>query len=621
MEMEDEKRVAGVGGIHDTGLIDHDETAILKSEADLVDHSEAEAEVVHPADTPDYNHYTKEQLINALKELLVQTGQRNVDPVLREIRHAFEELRQRDKDAAFNRYLLDGGTPDGFAYKGDSLDLAFDQLIRQIRDKRQQYIRQQEDHKSENYKRKLELLEKIRELADSEDVRANQFDKFKQLQAEWKSIGAVPGIHAKTLWANYHALVDRFYDNQSIYLELKELDRKKNLEAKLELCMRAEKLAGVEKIKDAIRELNELHHEFKHIGPVPREEKEIIWTRFKKASDAVYARRDDYLKQLQQDLNSNLEKKLRLCDEIAVYASFQSDRIKEWNQKTREVLDIQKKWESVGGVPRSKTREINKRFWSAFKAFFSAKSAFFKTLDEQRADNLKKKEELVQRALNLRESTDWEKTSAELKILQQQWKDIGPVPDKYRDKIFNEFKLACDYFFEQKRGQRSKEETEQLNNLKAKEAVCEEMEQLVKDGTATVEKLHELESRFSSIGFVPRKRIAPIRARYQSAVEKFVQSLTALSEDERSRLLLQNQLLDLKNDPMADRKLAVKEQTIRKKIAKIENDIALWRNNLEFFARAKNGEKVREEFNTKIDQASGHLSELKQQLKLLRTVS
>ncbi|MDL5050809.1 DUF349 domain-containing protein [Oscillatoria amoena NRMC-F 0135] len=226
MEMEDEKR-ASEGGIHDTGVIDHDETAILKSEADLVDHSEALAESVHPAGTPDYHHYTKEQLVDALKELAAQTGQLNVDPVLREIRHAFEVFRQREKDLAFNRYLLDGGTPDGFIYKGDSLDMAFEQLIRQIREKRQQYIRQQDDHKSENYRRKLELLERIRELADSEDVRANQFDKFKQVQAEWKSIGAVPGIHAKTLWANYHALVDRFYDNQSIYLELKELDRKK----------------------------------------------------------------------------------------------------------------------------------------------------------------------------------------------------------------------------------------------------------------------------------------------------------------------------------------------------------------------------------------------------------
>jgi hypothetical protein len=618
MEMEDEKR-ATEGLFQEAGLIDHDETAILKSEADLVDHSETMAEAVHPAGSPDYQQYTKEQLLSALKELAAHSGQVNVDPVLREIRHAYDELRQREKDSAFNRYLLDGGSPDGFAYKGDALDTSFDQFLKIIREKRQQYIRFQEDQKNENYNRKLDLLEQLRHLADSEDVKSNQFDKFKQLQTEWKNIGAVPGIHAKSLWANYHALVDRFYDNQSIYFELKELDRKKNLEAKLELCVRAEKLAGVEKIKDAVRELNELHHEFKHIGPVPREEKEIVWNRFKAASDAVYVRRDAYLKQLQQDLNSNLEKKLRLCEEAAVFASFQSDRIKEWNQKTKEILELQKKWETVGSVPRSKTREINKRFWTAFKTFFHSKSAFFKVLDEQRSENLKRKQELVQRALELRESTDWEKTSSELKILQQQWKDIGPVPDKHRDKIFKEFKNACDYFFEQRREQRSKQETDQLENLKAKEAICEQIELAARQGTATVEQLHEFENRFSAIGFVPRNRIAGIRNRYQAAIEQLVRSISDLSEHERSRLLLQNQLLDLKDDPMAEKKLVVKEQAIRKKITKVENDIALWRNNLEFFARSKNADGLREEFNTKIKAASDQLDHLKQQLKLLRT--
>lgn len=463
------------------------------------------------------------------------------------------------------------------------------------------------------------LLEQLRELADSQDVKANQFDKFKHLQTEWKSIGAVPGIHAKSLWANYHALVDRFYDNQSIYFELKELDRKKNLDAKLELCARAEKLAGVDKIKDAIRELNELHHEFKHIGPVPRDEKEMVWSRFKAASDAVYARRDEYLKHLQQHLHSNLEKKNKLCDEVAAFGSFQSDRIKEWNQKTKEVLELQEKWEAIGSVPRSKTKEINKRFWTSFKAFFHAKNSFFKVLDEQRSDNLKKKQELVQRALALRESIDWESTSDELKLLQQQWKDIGPVPDKYRERVFKEFKDACDYFFGQKRGQRDKQENEQLDNLKAKEEVCEAMEKIAKEGTATEEQLHAFESRFSSVGFVPRNRIASIRNRYQAAVENLVKSMAGLSEEDRSKLLLQNQLLDLKNDPMADRKIYVREQAIRKKISKVENDIALMRNNLEFFARSKNADGVREEFNSKINAATNQLDQLKQQLKLLRS--
>jgi hypothetical protein len=618
MAMEDEKRAEEA--VHNTGLIDHAETAVLQSEADLVDHSEEVAEAVHAAETPDYQHYSKEQLVAAMRELATRAEQINIDPVLRDIRNAYEEIREREKDNAFNRYLIDGGSPDGFSYKGDAVDASFDQVLKTIRDKRQHYLKQQEQQRNDNYRRKLELLEQLRQLADSEDVKANQFDKFKQLQTEWKNIGAVPGIHAKSLWANYHALVDRFYDNQSIYFELKELDRKKNLEAKLELCARAEKLVAVERIKDAVRELNELHHEFKHIGPVPREEKESVWNRFKAASDAVYARRDEFLKQLQQDLQSNLEKKIALCEAVTPFATFKSDRIKDWNQKTKEILELQQKWETTGGVPKSKTREVNKRFWTAFKAFFHSKSLFFKALDEQRTENLKKKQELVQQAIALRASTDWNKTAAELKSLQLQWKNIGPVPDKFRNKIFNEFKEACDYFFEQFRGQRSQQENDQLANLKAKEVLCEEVEQAALSGTATVEQLHEYEIRFGAIGFVPRNQVNAIRGRFQAAIEKLARSIASLSNEERERLLLQNQLHDLKDDPMAEKKLLVKEQAIRKKIVKVENDIALWRNNLEFFARSKNADHLREEFNAKIQAASGQLEHLKQQLKLLRSV-
>src|SRR5690606_22295054 len=208
-------------------------------------------------------------------------------------------------------------------------------------------------------------------------------------------------------------------------------DRKKNLEAKLELCSRAERLAEVEIIKDAIRELNELHQEFKHIGPVPAEEKEPIWQRFKAASDAVYARRDAYLQTLQHELQQNLELKIKHAEEAQAYASFQSDRIKEWNEKTKEILELQKKWEGVGGLPRAKAKDVNKKFWSAFKSFFNNKNAFFKKLDEEREQNLQMKNDLVRQALELRDSQDWDKTANDLKSLQQKWKDVGPVPEKF----------------------------------------------------------------------------------------------------------------------------------------------------------------------------------------------
>ncbi|HET9055140.1 MAG TPA: DUF349 domain-containing protein, partial [Cyclobacteriaceae bacterium] len=339
------------------------------------------------------------------------------------------------------------------------------------------------------------------------------------------------------------------------------------------------------------------------------------------ASDAVYAKRDEYLKTLQQELAVNLELKSKLSDEVAGYSTFQSDRIKEWNQKTKEVLELQKKWDAIGGLPRAKSKEINKKFWSGFKTFFSNKSQFFKKLDEERSANLKKKNELVQRALELKESSEWDKAASELKNLQSQWREIGPVPEKFREKVYKEFKEACDFFFEQKRNQHSKADHEQTENLKAKEAVCAELEKHVTDGTATAAILKELESRFSQIGFVPKKDMAAIRKRYHDAARKFADSIQGISDDEKNQLLLENELADLKNDPMSSQKIFHKEQAIRKKISKVENDIATLRNNLEFFGRSKNADKYKEEFNGKIKEADENLKQLKQQLKLLRTVS
>lgn len=596
--------------------------AVLSSEADLAEHSDSsDHDDSYDADHKhiDYSDYSKKQLVDAIKELSREDDFKKVDHVLREIKHAYDELREKERNEALQRFLNNGGIAEDFDYKGDELDVAFDANHKLIKDRKTLYLRQQEDVKSSNLQKKQQLLEKLRELVDQPNSE-NQFEAFKELQNQWKATGAVPGVHAKTIWANYHALVDRFYDNQSIYFELKELDRKKNLEAKLELCVRAERLAQVEIIKDAIRELNELHHEFKHIGPVPKEEKEAVWQRFKAASDAVYARRDTYLQHLQQELQSNMEKKMKLGDDVQPYATFQSDRIKEWNQKTKEILEVQKQWEAIGGLPRAKAKEVNKRFWTAFKQFFNNKNAFFKKLDEEREQNLQRKNELVARANEIKDSDNLEETSNELKSLQARWKEIGPVPEKFREKIFKEFKEACDHFFEKRRSQQGRAEQEQTENLRKKQEIIDQLERHAAEKTGSQEVLEQLQAQFHEVGFVPRKDLNTIRSRYTDAVKKFLESIPGLSQDDRARMVLEDQLTDLKNDPMADRKIHQKEQAIRKKISKVENDIAVWKNNLEFFGRSQNADKYRDEFNEKIREASDHLKQLKQQLRLLRTV-
>lgn len=621
MEMEQDKRQEPDNNNQEVQLVENQrQDANAEPNQPESDHSAEETSEEHAEEEHvDYSGFSRQELLQVIKDLVKETNFRKVDHVLREVKPVYDDFRDKERSAALSRFIEGGGAAEDFDFKADETDVAFDATFRLLKDRRAQYAREQEEKKVDNLRRKEELLVKLRELSDAIDNN-NQFDAFKELQREWKSIGPVPGPQAKTLWANYHALVDRFYDNQSIYFELKELDRRRNLEAKLELCERAEKLADVEMIKDAIRDLNELHHEFKHIGPVPIDEKEAVWQRFKAASDAVYAKRDAYLENLQKELNVNLDEKEKLADEVQEFATYDSDRIKEWNQKTKEILDIQKRWEIVGGLPRAKAKDVNKRFWGAFKAFFNNKNNFFKKLDEERESNLKLKNELVQQALALKESSDWEKTSNELKSLQQRWKDIGPVPEKQREKVFREFKEACDYFFAQRRSQHGRVETEQNENLKLKEQICEELEQHASQGTAAPNLLRTLQDKYAAIGFVPRNSINAIRTRYHEAVEKFVNAIEGYNDDDKSKLMLENQISDLRNDPMAERKIYQKEQAIRKKISKVENDISLWRNNLEFFGHSSNADKVREEFNEKIQDATVQLKQLKEQLKLIRSV-
>ncbi len=585
------------------------------------DHADHEApdegEVDHKY--TDYSHFTKKEFVTIVQELSLSGDFKKVDAILREIRPLYEEIFKKERSEALARYSRADGVADGFEFKGDESDQAFEATLKLIRDKKNHFYKSQEEQKTGNLYKKTEVLDKLRTLVDTEDSE-NGFHHFKQLQQEWKSIGPVAVAQVKTLWANYSALVDRFYDHRSIYFELKELDRKKNLEAKLELCEKAERLLSAGQMKDAVRELNELHSEFKHIGPVPKEDQENVWQRFKAASDALYVKRDAYVSGLQAELQKNMQAKLAIAEALLVFAAFQSDRIKEWNLKTQEILLVQKKWEAVGAVPRAKSKEVNKKFWSAFKTFFTNKSVFFKKLDEEREKNVQLKTEIIRKAVELQGSSDWDRTANELKELQRQWKEVGPVPEKLREKIFQEFKQACDHFFEHRREQFDKADRDQVENLREKEIICAELEKLTAEKTGTLSQLAVFQNKFNSFGFVPKKSINEIKVRFNAAVEKFLASIE-LTPDEKDRAILEIQLGNLKNDPDADRKLYQKEQIIRKRITKAENDIAVLRNNLEFFGRSKNAAKFKEEFNAKIAESNDHLIQLKNQLKMLRTVT
>ncbi|WP_421878028.1 DUF349 domain-containing protein [Marinoscillum sp.] len=564
----------------------------------------------------DFDHPTKKELYDTLKKFSSVENMRILDKGLKEIRPLYNKIYDSEKESALKVFVEEGNDSADFDYKGELLDTDFFDLYEKLRHKKAVFFSQMEKTKDANLIKKQEILERLRELVDGEESTAS-INTLKDIQQEWRNVGQVPGAYAKTMWANYHALIDRFYDQRGIYFELKELDRKKNLEGKLDLCERAEALDNLDNIKDAIFQLNELHEEFKHIGPIPKEDQEPVWQRFKAASDKIYSKRKDYFETLKKELGENAEIKQKLGDQAAEFTKFESDRITEWNKKTKEILELQKQWDKVGGLPRESAKKINKHFWGNFKQFFNNKNNFFKTLEGQREENLKKKQELLVKAEELKNSDDFMQTANELKKLQQQWRDIGPVPEKHRNDVYKKFKAACDHFFDRRRAQGDSKNKEFEANLKQKEDICKKIEEVIGGDTIELEEVYDLLDEYAEIGFVPRNAIKKIHSRYDQVTDKLV-GLEDLSDDQRNELKIHVQMSKLKNSPHSGQKIHRKEGAIKRKISAIENDISTWKTNMGFFAQSKNAEELKKDFEDKIEKAEQELDDLKKQLEVLK---
>ena len=579
---------------------------------------EADESIVEEEHAPiDLSGLSKVELLDLLKEKLADGISAKLDKFVHELKAAFDEISTKEREEALQLFLGDGGLADDFSFRGTEVDKEFNSIYNNFRHQLSSFRKEAERQKEKNLQAKTELLNKLRELVDGEETTLSMA-AVKSIQETWKTIGPVPLAQSKNLWASFNALMDRFYDNRSIYFELKELDRKKNLESKLELCEKAEALKDVEDLKEAIRILNELHEEFKHLGPVPREEQEQVWLRFKAASDVIYDRRKEFFDGQKDVIKKNLADKEALIVTLTPFGEYKADRIKDWNTKTKEILEIQKAWEKIGAIPKESGKEINKAFWTLFKQFFHNKNLFFKELDEVRAANQKKAEELIKQAEELQENTNWQATANQLVKLQQEWKKLGPTPEKNRDSLYKRFKEACDRFFESRRNSTKDSNTEFDSNLTKKLEIIAKILELTKKGEGLDEsQLSALVAEFNAIGFVPRKNIKEIQAKFKDAVDAYLEKLGAKGGD-REDFLFRLNLNRLQTDPNSVKTLNKKEHGIRKQIADLENSITLWRNNLDFFAASKTADKLREQFDVKIQKAEEEIDKLKKKLTILK---
>ncbi len=567
---------------------------------------------------PDYQTYTREELAVALETLVKEGDVARADREAQRMRPHFNLLLDTEREVARQKFITESGEEEGFDFRPEFVYERFLTAYRQIRSKKKAAATEQRKQRQNNLEVKQEILDRLRTLVDSEETQAS-LEQLRALQQEWRSTGTVPPAGSRNLWANYHALLDRFYDQRSIYFELKELDRRKNLEAKQAVAERAEALADESDLRKAVAELDELHEEYKYLGPVPKEEQEPLWQRFKAASDKVHDRRREESEKFKGELNENLAKKQQLVADAQELSSFSSDSIKEWNQKTKALQELKQRWEAIGSMPRKQAKSVNKDFWTHFKQFFANKGEFFKKLDAERGENLAQKEALVARAEGLKESDDWKTTSQELKELQQQWRTIGPVPEKKREEVYRRFKAACDHFFNRRRGESKEQQAEQERNQQEKEAICQQIEQLAKSDKAQQEDLMALTDRYAEIGFVPREVMQPLQKRFDKAVRTVMKHLK-LSDRQQQRVVAEVELSTLKSSPGSDRKIDKRENQLRRKISQMEDDIALWSNNISFFAASKGADKLKADFEKRITEAQREVDELKSQLSALQDI-
>ena len=439
---------------------------------------------------------------------------------LEQLKQTFYKLHRAAVEAARQAHLDNGFDPEDF--KVDSTDESdYKAAMAIIKEQRAEQLRKEEQLREENSLRKEAILERLQSMLDNADVEQASYNDFKELQQEWKSIGEVPTTKMTDLWKRYQVLTERFYDILKLSIEFREYDFKKNLEAKTRLCEAAERLADEQDVISAFHQLQKLHEEFREIGPVAKELREEVWTRFKTASTAVNKRHQQHFEELKERENTNLEKKIALCEKVEGIDLTVLETYNQWNDKTQEVIALQEEWKTIGFAPQKMNNKIFERFRAACDAFFQRKAEFYKGMKDSLAVNLEKKIALCEKAEALQSSTDWKSTADKLAALQREWKSIGAVPKKQSDAIWKRFNTACDTFFENRKAATSSQRSEEQQNLDKKKAVIEQLA-AINPETATAEdqtKMHDLIKEWNGIGHVPFKEKDKVYKQYKALID------------------------------------------------------------------------------------------------------
>lgn len=560
---------------------------------------------------------TKKEVVERLKEIAASDENPDKDEIDL-LKTVFYKLHITEREARMKEYIDGGGDPEAYQIMPDEDEETFKQQMAIVREKRARIFQQQEAEKQANLEKKLEIIEKIKAMATSPDEANKSYNEFKELQQQWKDIKNVPADRASKLWRNYQLYVEQFYDLLKLNSEAREYDFKKNLETKTKLCEAAEKLADEEDVISAFHQLQELHQQYRETGPVAKELREQIWTRFKAASTVINKRHQQHFEDLRSKEEENLTLKTALCEKVEEISKQENKTASDWEKRSKEIIDIQNQWKTIGFAPQKMNVKIFERFRAACDDFFGRKSEFFKEMKQAYAANIEKKKALVEKAQALADSTDWKVTSDKLINLQKEWKTIGVVPKKIGDQLWHDFLNACNKFFEARNAANAGARNEERENLEKKRNIIEQIKALVADAANTTrEKVQALTDEYNKVGHVPYKEKDALYAAYHEALDAIYKELNISNKRRR----LDDFKSNIRNMAKRGEDAIDNERgRLTRRFEQLKQEIQTYENNLGFLnASSKKGNSLIDEMNRKVQKLRDDLELVRQKIKAIDT--
>ena len=561
------------------------------------------------------NYKSKAEIIERLKEI-VGNDENPTKEELDHLKTSFYKLHIAEREAQQKAYLEAGGDPDKYVLVPDEAEDVFKAEMGVIKERRAKLFLQQEAEKQENLEKKLNIIERIKNMASSPEEANKNYNEFKELQQQWKDIKNVPADKANELWRNYQLYVEQYYDQLNLNREAREYDFKKNLGIKNHLCEAAEKLAEEPDVISAFHQLQELHQQFREVGPVAKELRDEVWTRFKAASTIINKRHQQHFDELRAKEEDNLVKKTALCEKVEDIVKDDHKGANEWEKLTKEIIDIQAEWKKIGFAPQKMNVKIFERFRAACDDFFSKKAAFFKEMKQRYNENIAKKQSLIEKAEALMESTDWKVTTDKMIALQKEWKTIGAVPKKVGDELWSKFLEACNKFFEARNAANAGTRNEERTNLDKKKAIISQLKELVEGSVDDLqEKVKGLVDEYAKIGHVPYKEKDKLYKQYHEVLDKLYDDLHVTTAKRR----LDNFKSNLKNVVKRGEDALDNERgRLMRRYEGLKQEINTYENNLGFLnASSKKGNSLIDEMNRKVQRLKDDMELIKQKIKTI----